>query len=66
VLFIANTSKWVRDALKDTPYADGWRDSLKSVEGVVVQGPQITFHSGLSSRTVGVPLTLLTLREEED
>jgi putative DNA primase/helicase len=65
VLFIGNTSRWVKDALKDTPYADGWRDSLKSVEGVVAQGPQITFHSGLSTRTVGVPLTLLTVREEE-
>ena len=66
VLFIGNTSKWVRDALKDTPYADGWRDSLKAVEGVVGQGPQITVHSGLSTRTVGVPLTLLTVRAEED
>ncbi len=66
MLFLANNSQWIRNALKETPYADGWRDSLKSVEGVVVQGPSITFHSGLSSRTVIVPLNLLSVQEEED
>ena len=66
VLLLANNSQWIRDTLRDTPYADGWRDSLRSVQGVVIGGSQVVFMPGLSSRVVIVPLTLLTHWDGDD
>lgn len=62
---IAYRSKWVENALKETPFGDNWVDALRSVEGVDIAGPTISFHAGLTSRTVMVPLSLLEKKSEE-
>lgn len=62
-LLIANRSQWVENVLRNTPYGDNWKDGLRSIDGVVTNGPQTTFHAGLSSRVVIVPLDIL---EDED
>jgi hypothetical protein len=65
VLYIANRSKWVETALRDTPFGDDWRDALRSVEGVIIGGPTMSFHAGLTSRVVIVPLSLLEKRTDD-
>ena len=45
------------------PFADGWRVSLLTLPDVV-RGGVIRFHTGLTSRTSMIPLTLLNLQKE--
>lgn len=55
VVMLANTSEWVRRALRDTPYADGWIGALRTLNGVRASERAIHFHAGLNSRATIVP-----------
>ncbi len=53
-LELANTSQWIGHMLRETPYADGWYQQLRTLPGVR-SGPPKRFHGGLTSRTTLVP-----------
>ena len=60
VLLIANTSGWVTKQMEGTAYQRGWKDLLRTMEGVTNnKGVTVRFHAGLSARATSVPLRLL-------
>lgn len=58
VLYVANSSEWIKRAVRETIYARGIRNVLLTLPGVEAGG-QIRFHSGLKQRTIRIPYSLL-------
>lgn len=58
VIYLANSSEWMKHALRDTIYSRGIRTVLLTLPGVT-PGDQVRFHPGLKSRTLRVPYSLL-------
>lgn len=59
-LLIANRSEWVKHQLRETPYANGWRNLIRTIPGAEV-GPRTRFDSKITSgRTTFIPFSAIT------
>ena len=61
-LYVANTSKWVREKLAETAFADGWSVGLRTLPEVSSGKKMHYFHTGLKSRATKIPLEVLDLK----
>ena len=62
--FIANTSEWVRTQLRDTPYANGWKGVLRTIDGAEAVNA-MRFHTTLKlSRATSLQIDKLRASAE--